>query len=71
VTVVDNPYFAVSDKDGKFTIKNVPPGKYTVVAMQRKLSSVPSSNPPAYKGLEQEVEVTDGGATANFTFEIK
>ena len=37
-TVVDHPYFAVTDKDGKFTIANVPPGKYTVEAMHRKAS---------------------------------
>jgi len=28
-TIEDSPYFAVSDKDGKFTIKDVPPGQYT------------------------------------------
>src|SRR5579872_1100111 len=33
VTVVDNPYFAVSDKDGNFKITNVPPGKYTIEAV--------------------------------------
>jgi plastocyanin len=60
VTIVDSPYFAVSDKDGKFTIKNVPPGKYTVEAAHRKLGS-----------QTQEIEVKDGNATANFTFEAK
>lgn len=60
VTVVDSPYFAVSDKDGKFTIKNVPPGKYTIEANHRKL------------GVQtQEVEVKDGNAPVNFTFEAK
>ena len=60
VTIVDSPYFAVSDKDGKFTIKNVPPGKYTVEAAHRKLGS-----------QTQEIEVKDSNATANFTFEAK
>ena len=60
VTVIDSPYFAVSDKDGKFTIKNVPPGKYTVEAAHRKLGT-----------QTQDVEVKDGAATANFTFEVK
>jgi hypothetical protein len=60
VTIVDSPYFAVSDPDGKFTIKNVPPGKYTVEAAHRKLGS-----------QTQEIEVKDGNATANFTFEAK
>ncbi len=61
VTVVDNPYFCVSDKDGKFTIKNVPPGKYTVEAAHRKLGS-----------QTQEVEVKDADVTVNFpAFEVK
>lgn len=60
VTVFDSPYFAISDKDGKFTIKNVPPGKYTVEAVHRKLGT-----------LTQEVEVKDAGASASFTFEAK
>jgi plastocyanin len=60
VTVVDGPYFALSDKDGKFTIKNVPPGKYTVEFAHRKL------------GVQTaEVEVKDGGATQDMTFEAK
>jgi plastocyanin len=60
VSVIDSPYFAVSGKDGKFTIKNVPPGKYTVEANHRKLGA-----------QTQEIEVKDGDATANFTFEVK
>jgi plastocyanin len=30
VVVVPTPYFAVTDKDGAFEIKDVPPGKYTL-----------------------------------------
>jgi plastocyanin len=30
VVVVSTPYFAVTDKDGNFEIKNVPAGKYTL-----------------------------------------
>jgi plastocyanin len=61
VTVVDSPYFCVSDKDGKFVIKNVPPGKYTVEAAHRKLGA-----------QTQEVEVKDGDVTVNFpAFEAK
>ena len=58
VTVVDSPYYSVSDKDGKFVIKNVPPGKYTIVASHRKAGTQTA-----------DVEVTDGNATVNFTFE--
>jgi plastocyanin len=60
VTVVDSPYFSVSDKDGKFVIKNVPPGKYTIQAAHRKLGA-----------QTQEVVVADKDVTANFTFEAK
>ena len=30
IVVVPTPYFAVTDKEGNYTIKNVPPGRYTV-----------------------------------------
>jgi hypothetical protein len=29
--VRDNPYFAVTDKDGNFSIKNIPVGEHTFV----------------------------------------
>jgi hypothetical protein len=58
VSVFDHPYFCVSGTDGKFTIKNVPPGKYTIVAAHRKAGTQTA-----------DVEVTDGNATVNFTFE--
>ena len=60
VSVIDSPYFCVSDKAGKFTIKNVPPGKYTIEANHRKLGT-----------QTQDVEVKDTDATVNFTFEVK
>jgi plastocyanin len=62
VTVVDHPYFAVTDKDGSFTIKDVPPGKYKVVALHRKAAPT---------GVEKDVEVTADGAKADFTLEVK
>ena len=60
VTVVDHPYFAVSDKDGTFKIKDVPPGKYTIEATHRKAGSV-----------TKEVEVKDGAVNLDFEFEVK
>lgn len=30
IIVLQNPYFAVTDKNGNFSIKNVPPGKYNL-----------------------------------------
>ena len=56
----DHPYFAVSGKDGKFTIKNVPPGKYTLEAAHRKLGT-----------QDADIEVKADGASQNFTFEVK
>ena len=60
VTVFDHPYFALSGADGKFTIKNVPPGKYTIEANHRKLGAQTA-----------EIEVKADGATQNFSFEVK
>lgn len=60
VSIFDNPYFAISGADGKFVIKNVPPGKYTVVADHRKLGE-----------QTQTVEVADKDVTVNFTFQVK
>lgn len=62
VTVVDHPYFAVTGKDGSFTIKDVPPGKYKIVAMHRKAAPT---------GVEKEIEVKADGATADFAIEVK
>jgi plastocyanin len=60
VSVFDSPYFCVSGTDGKFIIKNVPPGKYTVEANHRKLGA-----------QTQDVGVNDSDMTVNFTFEVK
>ncbi len=61
VSIFDHPYFSISDVDGKFTIKNVPPGKYTVEAAHRKLGT-----------QTVEVEVKDSNVTADFKpFEVK
>jgi plastocyanin len=59
-SIFDHPYFSISGKDGTFTIKNVPPGKYTVVANHRKLGE-----------QTHVVEVADKNVTVNFTFEVK
>jgi len=50
----------VSGADGKFVIKNVPAGKYTIVASHRKAGEQTA-----------QVEVKDADATVNFTFEPK
>ncbi|MDP9136599.1 MAG: carboxypeptidase regulatory-like domain-containing protein, partial [Pseudomonadota bacterium] len=59
VYVVDNPYFAITGADGKFSITDVPAGDYKLVAIQ------PLTGP-----VEQPVTVTEGQAT-NLTIELK
>lgn len=36
INVMSHPYFAVSAADGSFTIKNLPPGDYTLAAVHEK-----------------------------------
>lgn len=56
VVVVPTPYFAVTDKDGNFTIKNVPPGHYTIVTWSEE-----------GKPTTQSVDVTAATTTVNIT----
>lgn len=37
ISVVKTPFFAVTDKDGKYEIKGLPPGDYTLAFVQEKL----------------------------------
>lgn len=37
INIVSNPFYAVSDADGHFTIKGLPPGTYTIVADHEQL----------------------------------
>ena len=57
VSVFDSPYYCLSGTDGKFVIKNVPPGKYTVEADHRKLGT-----------RTKDVEVKDSDVTVEFHF---
>ena len=59
IYVVDNPYYAITGADGKFSITDVPPGNYTLVAVQ------PLTGP-----VEQQVTVAANQA-ANLTIELK
>jgi plastocyanin len=43
VGVVNHPYFAVTDKDGKFSLPNLPPGNYTIEAWHEKLGTQTAS----------------------------
>ena len=37
ISVVKSPFFAVTDKSGKYEIKGLPPGDYTIAFVQEKL----------------------------------
>src|SRR3954462_1435489 len=39
VGVLDHPYYAVTDKDGKFDLRTLPPGTYTIEAWHEKLGT--------------------------------
>lgn len=58
IAVLKHPFFAVSDKSGSFTLKDLPPGTYTITAWQEKL------------GMKtQKITVGAGEAkTLDFTF---
>ena len=56
VVVVATPYFAVTDKDGNYEIKNVPVGKYTLKTWSED-----------GKPTTQSVDVSSSGATADLT----
>ncbi len=61
VHVVKNSFFAVSGKDGKFEIKGLPPGEYTIAAVHETLGT-------------QETKVTlaaKDAKTADFSFAAK
>lgn len=52
VVILQNPYFAVSDRRGNFEITDVPPGSYTLKVWNKK-----------YAAESQEIVVKEGEAT--------
>ncbi len=61
LNVAPNPFFAVTGEDGHFAIHGLPPGTYTLVAVQEQL------------GQQQATATvtTHGTATADFSFTAK
>jgi hypothetical protein len=57
--VLTTPHYAVTDENGNYTIKGVPPGKYTLTAWQE------SNNP-----ISKEITVTAGETKVDFTFKV-
>ncbi len=62
VAVFDHPFYAVTAKDGTYTIQNVPKGKYVLEAFHEKTHRQKS-------GVTREVTV-DGDARADFVVEL-
>ena len=60
IAVLANPLFAVTGKDGKFEIKGVPPGTYTIEAWQEK-----------YNTMDQTVTVGASEAKSGVDFTFK
>jgi plastocyanin len=61
LNIASNPFFAVTGEDGHFSIQGLPPGTYTLVAVQEQLG-------------QQQATVTvttHGTATADFSFQAK
>ena len=63
VALIEHSHFAVTKKDGSFTIKNVPAGEYEIEAVHRKTH-------PKGVGLVSKVSVTDAGGSVDFTVDI-
>ncbi len=61
IAVMANPYYAITDKDGKFELKNLPPGTYTIEAWQEK-----------YGVVDQTVTIgPKESKTSDFTFKAQ
>jgi len=58
INVMSHPYYAVSAANGSFTIKNLPPGEYTLAALHEKFGE---------KTMKVKVDA-NGTAKADFTF---
>ncbi len=58
--VLNTSHYAVTDNEGNYSLKGLPPGKYTVTAWQEQ-----------YSTQSQEVTVgATGAANVNFVFKV-
>lgn len=63
VGVRNDPFFAVTDKDGNFKIADVPPGTYTLNAYHLKATA-------GTPGVTKEVTVASSPVAVDFTLEV-
>ena len=61
VGVLDHPYFAVTDKDGKFSLKGLPPGTYTIEAWHEKAGTQTAHGDARRKGNQGSQLHVQGG----------
>ena len=54
LSVLPNPFFAVTGPDGRFTIKGLPPGTYTLTALHEKAGSRSATITVAANGTTQQ-----------------
>lgn len=59
ILVAENPYYAVTEKNGTFTIKDLPPGKYTLATFQ------------PYTGTTETPVTVESKKTNSVTVELK
>ena len=68
IAVLDNPYFAVTDEKGAFSIKGVPEGKYKIYAFHEDYD--PKERPAdPLRAVMKEIDVTKDGAKVEFDLE--
>lgn len=61
IAVLKHPYFAVTDEDGKFEIKDAPAGDFRLVVWHEKQGWVLGDTKPERKG--KKITIDDGKAT--------
>ena len=59
ILVAENPYYAITPKDGTFAIKEIPPGKYTLATFQ------------PFTGIRETPVTVEAKKTSNVTVELK
>jgi hypothetical protein len=64
VSLVEHPFYAVTNEKGEFKISGLPPGDYVIEAVHRRTH-------PDGKGITQEITVGETAQKVDFTIELK
>jgi plastocyanin len=59
ILVAENPYYGITEKNGTFAIKDIPPGKYTLAVFQ------------PYTGVRETPVTVEAKKTSNVNVELK